>query len=214
MRAVLNVSTIPLSADSGSIMPVAGRPTEVPSLVLKAGYPGMVYIPSGTFTMGRPSTEAVRNSDEGQHQVTLPRGFWMGQYEVTQGEYLDVMGSNPSHFRNGVSADCCGGNGGPITDELRHPVEHLSWEDATNYCGKLTERELAAGRIPAGWRYRLPTEAEWEYACRAGTTTAFYYGPALRQGMADFWTTYEYDSSVGTITTANIALGRTTMVGS
>jgi formylglycine-generating enzyme required for sulfatase activity len=84
----------------------------------------------------------------------------MGEYEVTQGEYLDVVGSNPSHF----------------TGDLSRPVEQVSWFDATNYCARLTERQRAAGRLPTGYVYRLPTEAEWEYACRAGTTTRFSYG--------------------------------------
>ena len=180
------------------------------------GQPGMVYIPPGTFTMGSPLSEAERQQfggDETQHSVTLTRGFWMGKYEVTQGEYLEVMGNNPSYFRNG-RAPYSGGNGGAVRNELRHPVDTVSWIDATNYCGKLTARELGAGRIPAGWGYRLPTEGEWEYACRAGTTSAFHYGMALRQGMANFWTLYEYDSTVGTINTSKTPLGRTSDVGS
>jgi formylglycine-generating enzyme required for sulfatase activity len=120
-----------------------------------------VWIAPGTFTMGSPASEQDRQSDEGpQTVVTVTRGFWMGRYEVTQGEYQAVMGSNPSYF------------GG----DLNNPVEMVSWYDATNYCGKLTEAERAAGRLPAGYVYRLPTEAEWEYACRAATATRFSYG--------------------------------------
>jgi len=92
--------------------------------------------------------------------VTLSRGFWIGKYEVTQGEFLAVMGTNPSFFPG----------------DLTRPVSSVSWQDATNYCWKLTQRELAAGHIPAGSQYRLPTEAEWECAARAGTTTRFSYG--------------------------------------
>jgi YD repeat-containing protein len=120
----------------------------------------LTWIPPGTFTMGSPVTEKDRDASEGpQTQVTISKGFWMSKYEVTQGNYQAVMGSNPSYF----------------TGDLQRPVEMVTWLEATNYCGVLTARERAAGRLPAG-SYRLPTEAEWEYSCRAGATTRFYYG--------------------------------------
>jgi formylglycine-generating enzyme required for sulfatase activity len=120
-----------------------------------------VWIAPGTFTMGSPVSEQDCDPDEGpQTVVTLTHGFFMGRTEVTQGQYQDVMGSNPSYF----------------TGDPNRPVEQVTWYDATNYCGKLTAAERAAGRLPAGYVYRLPTEAEWEYACRAGTTTRFSYG--------------------------------------
>jgi formylglycine-generating enzyme required for sulfatase activity len=160
----------------------------------------MVWIPGGTFTMGSPETEAERYSFEGpQTHVTISHGFWMGKFEVTQEEYLEVVGSNPSGF----------------TSDLRLPVEHVSWSDAVAYCTALTQRERTAGRLPAGYACRLPTEAEWEYACRAGTTTAFHYGQALRSGMANFYGTLEYDASLGTIDNpSGIFLDRTTTVRS
>jgi len=165
--------------------------------------------------MGSPTTEAERYSWEGpQTTVTLTRGFYIGTSEVTQEEYLDVIGTNPSLFRNGT-APPYGGSGGAVTNAARHPVEQVSWEDATNYCALLTERGRSAGRLPEDWAYRLPTEAEWEYACRAGTTRAFHYGPALRSGMANFWGQSEYDSSAGTTNNpAATWMGRTSEVGS
>ena len=123
--------------------------------------PRFVWLPAGQFVMGSPTNEVDRSSDEGpQTRVTLTRGFYLGRYEVTQGDYLSVIGSNPSYF----------------TGDTNRPVEQVSWNDSTNYCAKLTTRERTAGRLPVGWAYRLPTEAEWEYACRAGSTNRFYYG--------------------------------------
>ncbi len=158
----------------------------------------MAWIPCGTFTMGSPASEPARDSDETQHAVTLSQGFWMGRYPVTQGEYSSVMGNNPSYFT-----------------DLSRPVEMVSWNDAVAYCAALTQRERSAGRLSAGYAYRLPTEAEWEYACRAGTTTAFHYGNELRSGMANFYGYYEY--LVGDPYHYNASgtyLDRTTSVGS
>ncbi len=121
----------------------------------------LVFIPPNTFNQGSPAGELDRSADESpQTVVTLTHGFWMGKFEVTQREYQSVIGANPSGF--------------PGT--LTRPVESVSWLDATNYCARLTQQELAAGRIPAGSHYRLPTESEWEYSARAGTLTRFSYG--------------------------------------
>ncbi len=143
----------------------------------------MIWLPPATFLAGSPPTEAERDVEfrEIQHQVTLTRGVWMGQFEVTQALYTEVTGRSPSTFR------------GPLL-----PMESISWHDATNFCGLLTRRERESGRLPAGLAYRLPTESEWEYGCRAGTTTAFSFGPALRAGMARFNTQEEYDEATGT----------------
>lgn len=128
----------------------------------------LVFIPPGTFRLGSPSNEVDRGSGEGpQTTVTISKGCFMGKYKVTQGDYLAVAGVNPSYFNtnNGYSLD------------LARPVETVSWYDASNYCVLRTKQELAAGLIPSGSRYRLPTETEREYACRAGTSDRrLYYG--------------------------------------
>ncbi|MCY2968670.1 MAG: formylglycine-generating enzyme family protein, partial [Planctomycetota bacterium] len=120
------------------------------------------WIQPGTFLMGSPEDDEGRSKDEGQHQVTLTQPFFLGVTEVTQGEYVEIMGGeNPSGFKNvGMLA----------------PVESVDWEQATEFCKKLTALERRAGRLPEGWEYRLPTEAQWEYACRAGTTSEFSFG--------------------------------------
>jgi formylglycine-generating enzyme required for sulfatase activity len=99
----------------------------------------------------------------------LSRGFWIGKYSVTQAEYQRVMVSNPSYFTSD--------NG--FAEDLTRPVEQVSWDDATNYCSILTQQDQSAGRIPTNLTYRLPTEAEYEYSYRAGTTSRFPYGDDL-----------------------------------
>jgi formylglycine-generating enzyme required for sulfatase activity len=124
---------------------------------------GMAWIKPGTFLMGSRADEPGRSSDETQHAVTLTKGFWMGVHEVTQREYVAVTGSNPSNFQSPV--------------DTNRPVEQVSYNSAVAYCAQLTTTERTAGRIPATWAYRLPTEAEWEYSCRAGgRTTRYGYG--------------------------------------
>ena len=140
----------------------------------------LVFIPPGTFMMGSPSNEVDRETIPGitegpQTSVTISKGFWMGKYLVTQGDYLALMGNNPSHFNGDRSAGPPPFNQNYGTD-LTRPVEMVSWFDAANYCDKLTQSDRAAGRISTNSVYRLPTEAEWEYACRAWTSTRFSYG--------------------------------------
>ncbi len=124
----------------------------------------MVWIPAGTFVMGSPPSEYNRNADEGPlTTVMISKDYWLGEYEVTQREYLALMGANPSWF----------------SGDLDRPAEQVSWDDAAAYCEKLTAQERAAGRLADGYEYRLPTEAQWEYACRAGTCSRFSFGDAL-----------------------------------
>jgi formylglycine-generating enzyme required for sulfatase activity len=139
----------------------------------------LVWIAPGTFLMGTPEQRPVvrwfyetrekltkkRNPDDCINDaerpvtwVTLTQPFWLGRTEVTQAQWAAVMGSNPSYFKG---------------DD--RPVECVWWDDAMEFCRKLTERERAAGRLPTSYAYTLPTEAQWEYACRAGTT-GYYAG--------------------------------------
>lgn len=141
----------------------------------------LVLIPAGEFLMGSPQREfANRNGEQPQHRVGITTPFWLGQYEVTQAEYSQVMGANPSGFSSG--GECKDKVEG--LDTSRFPVENVTWEDAVEFCRKLSAvaAENSVGRV-----YRLPTEAEWEYACRAGTTTPFHFGNQLNgvQGNCD-----------------------------
>lgn len=124
----------------------------------------MIYVAPGSFTMGSPETEDGHEGDETQHRVTLTKGYWLGKYEVTQRQWESVMGENPSRFKGSD-----------------RPVEQVSWEDCQRFIAKVD----AAARQQFGGGARLPTEAEWEYACRAGTTTAYSWGNALNGDKAN-----------------------------
>ena len=163
------------------------------------------WCPAGKFTMGSPESEKDRGFGENQVEVTLTQGFWLGKYEVTQSEYEKVMGKNPSQF-------CAtGSNRSRVAGHYtsRFPVEYVKWSDAEDYCRKLTAQERAAGRLPEGWEYRLPTEAQWEYACRAGTTTATTFGDSLSSKQANFRGNAPYNGAA-----EGPDLDRTTKVGS
>jgi formylglycine-generating enzyme required for sulfatase activity len=130
----------------------------------------MIAIPGGTFWMGSPKNEAERSSWESpQHQVTVP-SFFMGKYQLTQAQYQAIMGNNPAYFKG---------------DNL--PVESVSWNDAVAFCQKLSHR--------TGKNYRLPSEAEWEYACRAGTTTPFSFGDNITTDLVNYDGNYPYKSA-------------------
>ncbi|MGK7919948.1 MAG: formylglycine-generating enzyme family protein, partial [Trichodesmium sp.] len=127
----------------------------------------MVKIPGGRFLMGSPETEVERKDSEGpQHYVDVSE-FFMGKYPVTQEQWEVVMGNNPSRFK-GAS----------------RPVENVSWNDATEFCQKLSQI--------TGRKYGLPSESQWEYACRAGTTTPFYFGETITSELVNYDGRYPY----------------------
>jgi formylglycine-generating enzyme required for sulfatase activity len=120
------------------------------------------WCPPGTFMMGSPKDEEGRDDNEDQVQVELTRGFWLAETEVTQGLWQNVMGTTPWK------------EGDMFTKEgMKHPATWLSWDDTQKFCDKLTDREQKERRLTAAWEYRLPTEAEWEYGCRSGTTGSY-----------------------------------------
>ena len=124
----------------------------------------LIEIPAGKFTMGSPKGEEDHQVNEVQVSVTLTKPFRLGKTEVTQGQWKSVMGTEPWNGHEYVQAD------------YDCPATYVNWDDATDFCEKLTTIERKAGKLKADEKYRLPTEAEWEYACRAGTQTAFSFG--------------------------------------
>jgi formylglycine-generating enzyme required for sulfatase activity len=126
------------------------------------------WCPPGRFVMGSPEGEAGHRPDEAQVNVSLTRGFWMATFETTQGEWARIVGSFPAQ----APSEQFG-----IGDDV--PMYWVSYIEADRFCAVLTDRAHAAGTLPRPWSFRLPTEAQWEYACRAGTTTASAFGEAL-----------------------------------
>ncbi len=127
----------------------------------------MVQIPGGTFMMGSPEGEGY-GDESPLHQVTVPK-FFMGKYAVTQAQYQAIMGNNPSTFKG-----------------EKRPVEQVSWDEAVEFCEKLSQKTEHT--------YRLPSEAEWEYACRAGTTTPFYFGETITTDLVNYNGNFPYGS--------------------
>ncbi|MEJ2755042.1 MAG: formylglycine-generating enzyme family protein, partial [Gammaproteobacteria bacterium] len=137
----------------------------------------MRYIPPGRFLMGSPVDEPNRfKESEQQHQVSITRGFWLGEAAVTQALWLELMGSNPSNFNSEKNTSYT----------LDHPVEQVSWDDCQIFLEKLNEKL-------SGGRFALPTEAQWEYACRAGTVTPFYTGRQMTTDQANYDGNYPYE---------------------
>jgi sulfatase modifying factor 1 len=142
------------------------------------------WCPPGTFLMGSPEDEPERRDVETLHRVTLTQGFWLGLTPMTQKQWQAVMGSNPSHFKG-----------------QNRPIEQVSWDDCQAFCAKLKER--------TGKTFRLSTEAEWEYACRAGTTTPFFFGATISPEQVNYDGNHPYGGAA-----KGVYRRRTTTVGS
>jgi formylglycine-generating enzyme required for sulfatase activity len=152
----------------GRERPRTPRSGEVVALLLgKNVEMSFAWIAPGSFLMGSPRSEKQRLDDETQHRVTLTKGFFLGIHPVTQAQWVAILGSNPSRFQGD-----------------QRPVENVSWEDCTEFCRLLGER--------LGKRFRLPGEAEWEYACRAGTATPFSFGETITTDQANFDGNFTY----------------------
>jgi formylglycine-generating enzyme required for sulfatase activity len=183
--------------------PVAGKPWSLP-LPGDATLP-MAWIAPGTFTMGSPETEEGRKADESlQTMVTLTKGYWLGKTLVTIGEWKAVTGQSlrdkvikllhdetlydfdgkKMKERDFMHFDQNTPDKIMANEDDRLPMYFVSWNEAMDFCRKLTEQERANGRLPAGYEYSLPTEAQWEYACRAGTTGATYYSDGNLDNIA------------------------------
>jgi len=135
----------------------------------------LCWCPPGRFLMGSPDAEPARGADEAQVDVQLTRGFWMGKFEVTQGQWSHLAGAFPNRLPSeeyGAGRDV--------------PVYWVSYDEAKRFCERATASARDDGSLPRGWRFNLPTEAQWEYACRAGTTTATAFGDRLAREHANF----------------------------
>jgi formylglycine-generating enzyme len=156
----------------------------------------LCWCPAGHFTMGSPRTEPERRAGENQVEVTLTKGFWTDKYEVTQGDWKRIVGNLPGPITP------AGGEGEDV------PVYNVNYAEAGDFCRKLTEKGRMSGELPGGWEFRLPTEAQWEYACRAGTTTATAFGDKISSKQANFRGKPYNGAEVGP------SLNRATKVGS
>jgi formylglycine-generating enzyme required for sulfatase activity len=153
------------------------------------------WCPPGCFLMGSPPDEPEHRYDETQVEVRLTKGFWMGKNEVTQGQWKRVVGEFPGKQPAGEGDD--------------FPAVEVSYVEAEDFCKRLTEQGYKSGALPKDWEFRLPTEAQWEYACRAGTTTATSFGDRLSSKQANFLGSKPYNGAE-----EGPALKRATPVGS
>ena len=158
---------------------------------------GLRWCPPGTYMRGSPADEFGHAPDENRVQATNTRGFWIGEYEVTQAQWKAVMGRTlreqraKSGFNRALGDGSTRDHAGEGPD---YPIYFVSHVDATAFCAALNESERSAGKLPAGYEYALPTESQWEYACRAGSTAATPYGATLASTNANFDGTVPYNA--------------------
>jgi len=169
--------------DARKVVPASDGPSPAAAGSFAGSRPGeerevsgvrLCWCPPGTFRMGSPASEPDHHSDEWQVEVTLTKGFWMGKYEATQGQWKRVVGKLPGEPTAELGE----------ADDL--PVGNVNYPEAEAFCRKLTDLGRRSVDLPAGWEFRLPTEAQWEYACRAATTTATAFGDQLSSEQANF----------------------------
>ncbi len=132
------------------------------------------WCPSGKFIMGSPADEPEHRNNEEQVEVILTKGFWTGKYELTQRQWKNIEGMLPGELTN------------QLPEANDYPVGNVNFPETEAFCKKLTNLAHQSGELPSNWEFRLPTEAQWEYACRAGTTTATAFGNKLNRLQANF----------------------------
>lgn len=166
LTAFLSALTVSGMGAKPQIDETTRKNTSLKGVDVKTNTLGMffIYIAPGTYMMGSNPDEQDRGENENRHRVSISKGFYIQATEVTQGQWKKVMNTNPSYFRNGGD-DC--------------PVEMVSWNEAQVFIKKLNKKERHN-------KYRLPTEAEWEFACRSGTATPFYSGHCLTTDQANY----------------------------
>jgi formylglycine-generating enzyme required for sulfatase activity len=179
----------------GAPAPIAGRGDRVLRLASDIAL-ALVYVPPGRFVMGSPESEPGRSRDERQHDVVLTQGFWLGRTEVTQRQWAAVMKRTVQEQRalaGGERRDAQSGVPALPGEGPEHPIHYVSWDEAAEFCRRVNTLESEQGRVPSGYGCWLPTEAQWEYACRAGSS-----GPHGAGGTLDELAWYAGNAGGGT----------------